>query len=341
MKREPRNLADIARVRHELHAAIRAFFFARGYLETETPALYPGHDPNAHLAEFFTRYVQGRVEIPLTLITSPEVHMKRLLAAGLPRIFQLCRFFRNGESTARHNPEFTGLEWYHAGHTYLDLMAVTEELVSHAARELNGEPVIEREGRRIDLSPPWERLTVVEAMRRYAGVELPLDHGREALMDQLRARGENFSPDDGYDDLFFRLYLVHVEPRLGWDKPVFLMDYPAPMAAMARLKPEAPGFAERVEPFVAGLELGNGFTELSDPAEQARRILEVRPEQTSGDLDRLFLAALDQMPPCAGMALGVDRLAMLLTGAASIDEVLLFPFAGECRLRGLIPGQDG
>ncbi len=275
---------------------IRAFFIAKGYLEVETPQLLPGNAPEAHIDA-----------VPAAggfLQTSPELPMKRLLAADYPRLYQICRCWRGAERGRRHLPEFTMLEWYRAHADYTDLMAECEELLSALA------PVgtLCRQGRTIDLAPPWQRLTVAEAFARFTDTT-----------------PERALADDRFDEIIAGA----IEPRLGRGKPVFLTDYPAELAALARKKPGNPEVAERFELYIAGLELANAFSELTDATEQrarfdreeaARRAAGKRPYPTP----EKFLAELPHLPPAAGIALGLDRLVMLLTDAATIDEVVAF-----------------
>jgi lysyl-tRNA synthetase class 2 len=234
--------------------------------------------------------------------------MKRLLAAGCPRIFQICRCFRFGERGRRHLPELTMLEWYTAGNNYLDLMNDCQRLVAAVARELGRGAKLVYQGSEVDLTPPWERLNVTEAFKRYAGISAvqALEEGR-----------------------FDEIMGLEIEPHLGCPRPVFLCDYPAPCAALARLRPDDPGAAERFELYIAGLELCNGFSELTDPAEQRRRFEDEaearrRAGKTVYPLAEPFLSDLSRMPPAAGNALGIDRLVMLFADAAAIDEVVAF-----------------
>jgi lysyl-tRNA synthetase class 2 len=259
--------------------------------------------------------------------------MKRLLAGGFPRIFQLARVFRNGEVTATHNPEFTLLELYRAGADYRGIMSDLEELVAEGARAVAGSTRLPWSGRVLDLEPPFRRISVADAFAA-EGLDLGACHGDPgALRRQLVEQGFRPGPDDAYDDLFFRVFLERVEPRLAGGPPVYLVDWPAPMAALARLKEGDPRWAERFELYIGGLELANGFSELTDPVEQrarfereqARRAATGRPHHP---VDEAFLAELARMPPAGGVALGLDRLLMLLTGKASIEDVLLFPMRG-------------
>jgi lysyl-tRNA synthetase class 2 len=288
------------RQRARLLAAIRGFFSGRGYLEVETPHLLPAPIPETHI-----RFVETAHGV---LHPSPELYMKRLLAAGYPRIFQLARCFREGERGDRHLREFTLLEWYCAGADYRGLMATCEAMIRHAARELGLPSALQYRGRRVDLEGPWDRVTLAEAFERHAPGPL-----KEAISN---GRFE--------EDL-----VVHVEPGLGSPRPVFLTDYPASMASLARLRPDAPEVCERVELYLGGLEIANGFSELTDPGEQRRRFerdLEERARtgRRTFPMPEVFLEALERMPEAAGMALGVDRLAMVLTDSPRIDDVVAF-----------------
>ncbi len=329
----------MARARARLAAATRDFLGGLGYEEVETPCLVPAPGMEPHLSPFEAPFVPegGGPRSPRWLITSPEYAMKRLLAEGFERVFQLSRVFRNGEVSATHNPEFTMLEFYRAGTGYLGIMADLERLVEASARALvpGGEPRVARRGRTIDLAAPFERLTVQEAFLRHAGVDLGACGGDgDALRAAARAAGRDAGPDgEPFDDGFFRLMLNEVEPRLGLTRPTYLTDWPASMAALSRVKADDPRWAERFELYAGGLELANGFTELTDAAEQRARLLEeqalrARLGRPVLPLDEDFLAALPRMPEAGGVAVGFDRLLMLLTGAASIEEVLLFPASG-------------
>jgi lysyl-tRNA synthetase class 2 len=274
---------------------------------------------------------------PLWLQNSPEYAMKRLLADGFQRIYQLARVFRNGELSRTHNPEFTMLELYRAGTDYRGIMADTERALEAAARALSpdGRARAARRGRTLDLAAPFEVLTVEEAFRRHARVDLGACDGDGArLAAAARAAGHDPGPPgEGHDDVFFRVMLDAVEPALGQERPTWLVDWPARMAALARVKAGDPRWAERFELYAGGLELANGFSELTDAAEQRARLVEeqalrARLGRPVYPLDEPFLEAVGRMPPSGGVAVGLDRVLMLLTGAESIDEVLLFPASG-------------
>ena len=294
-----------ARARAKLYAALRGWFGANGFLEVETPAMVPLPGLEPHIDPFGLTSVAGQ----RYLHTSPEYAMKRLLAdPGCPPIFQLCKVFRDEPASTTHNPEFTMLELYRPGADYEQIMRDTEGALSAA-----GGPFAEM---------PYERLTVREAMLRHAGVDWTkhADAASFAKAAQVRARD-----DDTWDDVFFRVFLDRVEPKL--EQPTFITEYPASMASLAKTKGDV---AERVELYARGVELANGFSELNDAAEQRRRFEdEQRQRRQAGRpafaIDEKFLEAVGRMPRCSGIAVGIDRVLMLLTGATSIADVLLFP----------------
>ncbi|MEW6752546.1 MAG: EF-P lysine aminoacylase EpmA [Candidatus Latescibacterota bacterium] len=327
------------RLRDGVLQAVRAFFATRGYVEVETPAIVsaPGQESNLDL--FRTRFVAGRDSRDLFLITSPEHHMKRLLGAGCGRIYQVCRSFRNGERSPHHSPEFTMLEWYRAWTGYEDLMLEVAELVAHVAVRVRRTTRLAYQGRPLELRPPWRRLTVAEAFARFCGVDLLAHQDARSLCARLRQAGfASVRPDDTYEDAFHKGLIEGVEPALADLGAVILHDYPAPLAALARMSEADPRVAQRAEAYLAGVEIGNGFAELGDPREQRRRFAAERQKLLRAGrpvppLDRDFLAMLEAgMPPAVGMALGIDRLAMVLADAPSVDQVMAFPMS--------VPGGD-
>jgi lysyl-tRNA synthetase class 2 len=330
-------LRESLRQRARLLAAVRSFFEQRGFLEVSTPCLVPAPDPAPHLESFQAcLHLPGRAARALYLLTSPEHALKRLLAAGLERIFQIGPFFRDGELGPLHNPEFTGLEWYQVGASVEDTLALTEALVRDATRAVTGGTSLPaRAGLRVEVGRPFERLSLLRALRELAGVEAPEDWNEPELRRALAAAGIQPSMDDAFDDLVNRALVARVEPALVGRGPVFLTDYPAPMAALARLRPDRPVEAERFELFIGGLELSNGYGELTDPREQRARFEAQRAERARlgrvvPPLDEAFLRALEQgMPPAGGNALGLDRLLMLLLGRERIEDVLPFPMVLE------------
>jgi len=293
------------RERASVLARVRAFLDARGFVEVQTPVMVPSPGLDLHLAAF---EIAGEGP-PRWLMTSPEYQMKRLLADGWERIYQIAPCFRRGELGARHNPEFTMLEWYRAHAGVDDVMQDTEQLV---AAVTGG--AVRVEGRAVDVRPPVDRVTVCDAFARYAGWS-------EAQTLEAAARDE-----EGY----FRVLVEQVEPALArLERAVFLVDYPSSQASLARRKPGDPRVAERFELYVAGVELCNGFGELVDPVEQRARLehdQHARREQGLPvyPVDERFLEALARVPPSGGNALGLDRLVALACGTTEIAGVMAF-----------------
>jgi lysyl-tRNA synthetase class 2 len=328
--------------RGAISAAVRAFFAARGFVEVETPALQLSPGMEVHLNAFATEWrdpLAGSRQARY-LHTSPEFAMKKLLAAGEPRIFQLARVWRNAEHGPTHHPEFTMLEWYRHDAGWEALVEDCEGLLRATLAAVPpdlSQCTLRWNGRLSDPAQPFERLSVAEAFARWAGIDLLATApnaeapDRAALAAQARAIGIAARPAESWEDLFFRIFLERIEPLLGVERPTILHSYPASLAALARLHPADPRVAERFELFVAGLELANGFGELTDSAEQRRRFeRDMQRRQalygTRFPVDEDFIAAVGQLPPeTAGIALGFDRLVMLTTGASRIEDVLWAP----------------
>ena len=290
------NLMERARILR----AVRRFFETRNFLEVEPPLRIPAPAPETH--------IDAVASEDWFLQTSPELCMKRLLAAGYERIFHLGKCFRRKERGRRHLPELTLLEWYWAGATLEDMLHQTEELVTAVAGELGHRGSIRYQNTSIDLDSPWPHLPVADAFQRFTSVSMA-----QALAD----------------DTFDERMACEIEPCLDRGRPVFLVDYPASKAALARLKPGDPSVAERFELYIGGLELCNAFGELIDPVEQrtrfeAEQIARRRAGRTVYPMPEKFLSDLQHMPPAAGNALGMDRLVMLLVDAADIDNVVAF-----------------
>lgn len=326
-----------------MNAAFRRTFEKAGFDEIEAPLLIPAPGMEPHINAFETRFIPEMgatmAERPLWLHSSPEYAMKRLLAEGWERIYSLGKVFRNGEIARFHNPEFTMLEFYRADlaeeDAYRPILTDLEELTLEAARALGVGPKIELGDKTIDLAPPWDRISVAEAFAS-AGIELPLDGDVELLRARGKEKGFDL-PDslETFDDVFFSIFLS-IEPGLGAPKPTFLVDWPASMASLARLRVDDPRVAERFELYIGGVELANGFFELNDSAEQRRRLEEEQAFRRNEGrpvypIDERFVEAVGRMPTAAGVALGVDRLLMILGGFHSIDEVVLFPSSEELR----------
>jgi lysyl-tRNA synthetase class 2 len=287
-------------MRARLIQSIRSFFIQQEFLEVETPVRIPSPAPEEHIEAIpsGTWFLQ----------TSPELCMKRLLAAGYPRIFQICKCFRADERGGKHLPEFTMLEWYVAQFDYQDLMDQCEAMLLAAFVSAGYHQAITWQNKKINLAAPWERITVADAFARYSPVNLS-----ETL------RRNNFD----------EILVQYVEPRLGIIQPTFLYDYPAELAALARIKKSDPSVAERFELYIGGLELANGFSELTDAAEQRRRFEKASRTRAAKHwqcypMPEKFLTALGHLPPSAGVALGIDRTMMLLADTMQIDDITAF-----------------
>lgn len=326
--------------RDQILRALRGYFYAEGFSEVSTPALQvsPGLEP--HLNAFRTELLDPSHKSPASryLHTSPEFAMKKLLSAGMEKIFQVAAVYRNRERSYTHHPEFHMLEWYRKGAAYTVLMDDCEALLRACTAAAGGAKLLTWKGEKSDPFQPFERLSVQEAFLRYAETDLfatiddPRNPDPKALLERCRVMGLYASEKDSWEDLFFRIFLEKIEPRLGVGVPTILYDYPVSMAALSRPKPGAPHLAERFELYVCGLELANAFGELTDPVAQRKRFEADmdKKERLYGErypIDEDFLAALAQFPESSGIALGFDRLVMLLTGAAHIEDVLWAPVA--------------
>jgi len=321
--------------RSRIVAALRAWFLAQDFVEVETAALQVSPGNETHLHAFATALLApGGASAPRYLRTSPEFACKKLVSAGEPRIVEFARVFRNRERGALHAPEFTMLEWYRAQAPYEMLMDDCAAIMAAAATAVAARQFTFR-GRAADPFAPAERLTVSEAFARHAGIDLAAclsaqGTDRAALAAAARGAGIRLAADDNWGDIFSRVLVERIEPRLGLGRATLLYEYPAAMSALARPKPSDPHWAERFELYVCGVEIANGFGELTDAAEQRRRL---EAEMTEKDriygerypLDEDFLAALAEMPQASGVALGLDRLVMLATGAPHIDHVMWTP----------------
>lgn len=280
--------------------AIRNFFIDHGYIEVETPCRIPSPAPEANIDVV----ASGN----MLMQTSPELCMKRLLAKGYEKIFQICKCFRQNERSKRHLPEFTMLEWYHAAWNYVDMMDQCENLIRHVSYKTGVKDILSFQGKKINLASPWQKMTVTEAFERFGSISL-----HDAL----------------YTDRFEEIIAFEIAPFLGWDQPVFVCDYPVKLGAMARLKPENHALVERFELYICGIEICNAFSELSDKNAQRKRFeTEQHQMELSGKklygLPEKFLDCLDTMPEAAGNALGIDRLVMLFADTPTIDDVVAF-----------------
>ena len=323
--------ADAVCIRAQLMAQTRSFFESRGFINVDTPTFMTVPDLTPALRSFRTDFVDNQGDShPFYLQTSPEHFMKRLLTSGCEHIYQICRFYRNGERYDTHHPEFTGLEWYEAFADYGTVMETTEAYVTSLAEALNHSSKLAYQGTEIDLRPPWPRYRVRDFFLDRSGIDLDDCVTRDAFAAAARARGCEVREDDEWDDLFHRVFLTAVEPALPAGRPVFLTEYPARLPSLARHVPGDARYVERFELYMGGLELANAFTELNDPVEQRRRFeadLQVKRarEGYDGGVDEALLAALEYgMPPAGGIAFGLDRLAMLFADVRTIDPMIMF-----------------
>jgi lysyl-tRNA synthetase class 2 len=321
--RLPRARMTRLTARAQVLTALRGFFAEADFLEVETPLWVRTPAMELHLDPL--------VAPPGWLITSPEYQMKRLLAAGFERIVQVCRCFRGNESGRHHATEFTMVEWYRAWQGLEDILDDVEQLVARCVTAIQGSPRAIVDGRGIDVTPPWQRITVKDAMRQWAGVDLAGDESATELVAKVTAAGIDLGAAQHWDDVFFSAYLARVEPALArLDRAIIVHDWPLPLGALARPCAADPRWVERFEAYVGGLELANAFGELVDPDEQARRFAQEQAERRRRDrpehpVDQRLLAALREgIPPSGGVALGFDRLVMLATGATDIRDVLTF-----------------
>lgn len=306
--------------------AMRHYLDEHGFLEVETPTMssIPG---GAAARPFITHH--NALDIDLYLRIALELHLKRLLVGGLERVYEIGRVFRNEGISTKHNPEFTMMECYQAYADYEDMMELTENMVAYIAREALGTTTITYQGTEINLQPPWPRLTMLEAVKQYTGVDF--SRSRESASARLAAEnlGVEVNPGWTWGKIVNEVFEAMVEPHLV--QPVFIKDYPLEISPLAKKKAEDPSLTYRFEAFIAARETANAFSELNDPVDQRERFLAQERERLAGDeeahrLDEDFLQALEYgMPPAGGLGIGVDRLVMILTDSPSIRDVILFP----------------
>jgi len=312
--------------RSRIISAMRRFLDERGFLEVETPILQPIYGGAA--ARPFETYHHA-LEQPMYLRISDELYLKRLVIGGYSRVYEIGKDFRNEGLSTKHNPEFTQMECYQAFADYHGMMELAEQLIFSVAQEALGRTEITYQGHRIDLTPPWRRITLRDAILERTGIDIEEHHVLEALEGAVAERGLQLDPQPSWGKLVDELLSEYVEPELV--QPTFVLDYPVEISPLAKRKPDKPELVERFELFIGGLELGNAFTELNDPLDQAERFRSQEKQRQMGDeeahkLDEDFLTALEHgMPPTGGLGIGVDRLVMLLTDSRSIREVILFP----------------
>jgi lysyl-tRNA synthetase, class II len=314
---------ELFRIRAVTIAAIRGWLDERGFFEVETPVLQPLYG-GALARPFITHH--NALDRDLYLRIATELYLKRCVIGGIDRVYELGKDFRNEGISHKHNPEFTMLEWYEAYADYEDTAERLEQLVAFVAERVLGTTKLERDGQTIDLSPPWRRVTLREAIRERTGIDIAQHPSREELAAAMDSKPD---PKEGWGKLVDGLLSKEVEPNLI--EPTFVLDYPEELSPFAKRHRSEQGLVERWEAFLGGVEIANSFTELNDPDEQRRRFEQQRAEQERGDeeaqpYDEGFVQALEHgMPPTGGVGLGVDRLVMILGGAKSLREVVLFP----------------
>ncbi|UCG39289.1 MAG: EF-P lysine aminoacylase GenX, partial [bacterium] len=309
--------------RAALEEAVRAYFRDEGFVEVTTPVALPSPnlDPNVRPVPVTIRDFNGRPS-HFWLHTSPELSMKKLVARGAGSIFQIARVFRDGEMTRLHSHEFSMLEWYRVQADYEDAIRDTIRVIRAACSSVTGSGMVTFAGTQYDLAGPWEELTMAEAFQRHAGVG---SWDRESLALALEDLGHRPEAGSSRQDLFFRLYVEAVEPHLGVDRPTIIRDYPEFLGTMAKPREDDEQILERFEVYIGGLELANGFTELSDAGQLRERmeavIGELHDEGVRGlSVDEEFLDAMEDLPPCAGVSVGMDRLAMIAMDVQDIAE---------------------
>ena len=321
--------ADVREIflkRSQIIQEIRNFFIQRDFLEVETPMMQP--IPGGAEATPFKTY-HNALGMDLFLRIAPELYLKRLVVGGLERVFEINRNFRNEGVSTQHNPEFTMLEFYQAYATDRDLMELTEQLVAEVARAVNGSASLNYQGQDIDLSGKWRRLTLFAALEELGGIQPDYLKDKEKLLKIAADKGVQVTKTGQVGKVVTKLFDTLVEPKLI--QPTFITDYPAEVSPLSRRSDQNPDLTERFELFIAGREIANGFSELNDPVDQHERFRQQVEGRQAGDeeahrMDNDYIEALEYgMPPTAGEGIGIDRLVMLLTNAASIREVILFP----------------
>jgi lysyl-tRNA synthetase class 2 len=317
---------DLFRRRSGIIQEIRDFLRQRDFLEVETPMMQPVPG-GAEATPFVTHH--NALDMPLYLRIAPELYLKRLVVGGFERVFEINRNFRNEGISTRHNPEFTMLEFYQAYATYQDLMSLTETMFRQVAQRVTGAAAFVYQGQSIDFAPPWRRIGLYEALEEIAGIDRRDLEDRDKLIAIAAQRGVQLTRTGQTAKIITKLFDVLVEPLLI--QPTFVTGYPVAVSPLSRRSDTASDLTERFELFIAGYEIANGFSELNDPEDQQRRFAEQVAEREAGDaeahpMDLDYIEALEYgMPPTAGEGVGIDRLTMLLSDAASIREVILFP----------------
>jgi len=316
----------VFQVRGRVIAAIRGFLNQRGFLEVETPVLQPSAG-GALARPFITHH--NALDHDFYLRIALELHLKRLIIGGFDKVYELGRIFRNEGVSTKHNPEFTMLESYEAYADYNDVMSMLEEMVAEVAQQVLGTYEVKFGDSIISFKPPWKRLSLLDAIKGYSGINLGQYGSADLLKTKMQEMGLEVDPQKSWARLVDDLISNFVEPNLM--QPTFLIDYPVELSPLAKTKPDDESIVERFEAYAGGIEIANAFTELNDPVEQRKRFIQQQEEyrdqrEEVGDIDEDFLLAMEHgMPPTGGLGVGIDRLVMLLTGQPSIREVILFP----------------
>ena len=326
--------------RSRILSAIRTFLDGRGYHEVETPILNVIAG-GAAARPFITHH--NALDIDLYLRIATELYLKRLIVGGMEKVYEIGRVFRNEGIDVRHNPEFTSIEMYEAYTDYHGMMRLTEEMVAQVAQEVLGTTRVAYAGTEVDLTPPWRRLTMLEAVRQYTGVNfLPLRGDGARAVSAARSLGVEVADGKSWGEALYAVFDEKVEPQLV--EPTFILDYPVEVSPLTKRKPDMPEMTERFEFFIQRMELGNAYSELNDPIDQRERLVRQMQLRNAGaeeadTLDEDFVTALEYgMPPTGGLGIGIDRLVMLLTDSASIRDVLLFPTMKPLPVRQPLPG---
>jgi lysyl-tRNA synthetase class 2 len=325
-----KEVRDIFMLRFNTIRALQKYLDSRGFIEVETPILQPIYGGAA--AQPFETF-HNQLHQTLYLRISFELYLKRLLVGGMDRVYEIGRDFRNEGVSFKHNPEFTQLEFYWAYADYLQVMELTEEMVSQAAQEILGTQIIQFNGNEIDLTPPWKRIELRQGIIDVVGIDIQNFPDAESLAEEMKKKDLKFKPDSTRGKLIDAIIGDFLEP--SFIQPTFLFDYPRGISPLAKNKPDDPSVVERFEGFIGGMELCNSFTELNDPLEQEQRFLEMGRAYNDNDderhpMDEDYLRAMAYgMPPNGGFGMGIDRLVMLLANKRSIREVILFPHLRE------------
>jgi lysyl-tRNA synthetase class 2 len=319
------HVKEVFMTRSRLIAAVRAFFIEKGFVEVDTPMLHQVVG-GAAARPFVTHH--NTLDMDLFLRIAPELYLKRLVVGGMDKVFEINKNFRNEGISTHHNPEFTMLEFYEAYRTYEDLMTLTEELFSQAAKKVLGKTTLTYQGAEIDLAPPWERIELSEAVVKYGGIEKEVIADEKRMRESLKKLGVEPEKGWGRGKLLLELFEKTAEDKLTG--PVFVTSYPTEVSPLSRPSDDRPGFTDRFELYIAGMEIANAFSELNDPDDQERRFLHQLEADDFGEgvreYDRDYIRALEYgLPPAAGEGIGIDRMVMIFTDSASIRDVILFP----------------